>query len=248
MYHRLLIRSKKNKFLLVNFEIYFNFVIQSTLKSKQMDKQNEHLANLSEIRSLMERSSRFISLSGLSGVAAGVFAILGAAAAYYYLGAHSFKSDAYYEYARTSTGEINTEFYTFFFIDAMTVLVLSIITGSVLTIRKAKKRGQPTWDATAKRLLINILIPLITGGLFCLVLLYHDLVGLIAPATLIFYGLSLINASKYTLDDIRYLGICEIGLGLIASIYVTHGLLFWAAGFGLLHIIYGLVMYNKYEK
>lgn len=213
-----------------------------------MDKQNEHLANLSEIRSLMERSSRFISLSGLSGVAAGVFAILGAAAAYYYLGTHSFKSDAYYEYAKTSTGETNKDFYAFFFADAMLVLVASVITGSVLTIRKARKKGQPTWDATAKRLLINILVPLVTGGLFCLVLLYHNLVGLVAPATLIFYGLALLNASKYTLDDIRYLGICEIGLGLIASVYIGYGLIFWTIGFGLLHIVYGTLMYNKYEK
>jgi hypothetical protein len=44
------------------------------------------------------------------------------------------------------------------------------------------------------------------------------------------------------------LGICEIGLGLIASIYMGYGLLFWAVGFGVLHIIYGIVMYMKYER
>jgi hypothetical protein len=216
-----------------------------------MDKQNEHLENLSEIRSLMERSSRFISLSGLSGVAAGVFAIIGAIAAYFYLGgmnASSAGEKAYYEYARTATGEGNTDFYAFFFTDAVAVLGLSLISGCVLTIRKAKKKGQSIWDATAKRLLINLLIPLITGGLFCLVLLSHGLVGLVAPATLIFYGLALLNASKYTLNDIRYLGIFEIALGLIASVYLGYGLIFWTIGFGLLHIVYGIVMYNKYEK
>jgi hypothetical protein len=216
-----------------------------------MDKQNEHLENLSEIRSLMERSSRFISLSGLSGVAAGVFAIIGAIAAYLYLGGMNVSSAgerAYYDYAQTATGEINSSFYAFFFTDAIAVLALSLLAGCVLTIRKAKQKGQSIWDTTAKRLLINLLIPLITGGLFCLVLLSHGLVGLVAPATLIFYGLALLNASKYTLDDIRYLGIFEIALGLIASVYLGYGLIFWTIGFGLLHIVYGIVMYNKYEK
>lgn len=115
-------------------------------------------------------------------------------------------------------------FYTFFFTDAIAVLIASLITGCVLTMRKARKKGQSIWDTSAKRLIINLLIPLVSGGLFCLVLLYHGLVGLVAPATLIFYGLALLNASKYTLDDIRYLGICEIGLGLISSVYVGYGL------------------------
>jgi hypothetical protein len=212
-----------------------------------MNKETDHLETLSEIRSLMERSSRFISLSGLSGVFAGVFALIGAYAAYIYLN-HNIMSSNSYEYTRSSNVETQTDFYAFFFTDAISVLVTSLAVGSILTIRKAKKKGHAIWDTTAKRLLINLLLPLVTGGLFCLILLYHGLVGLIAPATLIFYGLALINASKYTLNDIRYLGIMELVLGLIAAVYIGYGLLFWAVGFGILHIVYGIVMYNKYEK
>ena len=130
----------------------------------------------------------------------------------------------------------------------MFVLVASIVVGLILTWRSAKKNGQTIWDATAKRMLINLMIPLVTGGFFCMILLIHGLIGLVAPVTLIFYGLALINGSKYTLDDIRYLGICEIILGLLASIFIGYGLLFWAIGFGVLHIVYGLLMYNKYER
>jgi predicted lysophospholipase L1 biosynthesis ABC-type transport system permease subunit len=213
----------------------------------EMEKSNEPLETLSEIRSLMERSSRFISLSGLSGVFAGIFALMGAIAAYLYLNI-SISTPEYYQYAFDKSGAINLGFYIFFFTDASCVLVLSLAVGSILTIRKAKLKRQPIWDVTAKRLLINLMIPLIVGGLFCMALLYHGLIGLIAPATLIFYGLALFNASKYTLDDIRYLAICEIILGLIGSIFIGYGLLFWAVGFGILHIIYGIIMYNKYEK
>lgn len=212
-----------------------------------MNKQNEHLETLSEIRSLMERSSRFISLSGLSGVFAGIFALLGALAAYFYLNL-SISSPRYYEYATNEHGGINVAFYIFFFTDAISVLVISLAVGSILTIRKAKQKGQTVWDATAKRLLINMLIPLVAGGIFCFILLYHGLVGMVAPATLLFYGLALLNASKYTLNDVRYLGISEIVLGLVASIYIGYGLIFWAVGFGVLHIIYGTAMYFKYER
>lgn len=212
-----------------------------------MDNNAQHLETLGDIRSMMERSSRFISLSGLSGVFAGVFALIGAAAAYYHFNL-GFGEPAYYEYSRTAGGARNVDFYFFFFADALLVLGASLIAGVVLTTRKARKKGLPIWDKTAKRLLINMFIPLVSGGLFCLILLKHDIIGLVAPATLIFYGLALINASKYTLNDIRYLGICEITLGLMASLFIGYGLLFWAIGFGVLHIIYGTAMYLKYEK
>ena len=57
-----------------------------------------------------------------------------------------------------------------------------------------------------------------------------------------------VNASKYTLNDIRYLGLTEIFLGLVALVFLEYSLLFWAIGFGLVHIIYGIVMYYKYER
>jgi hypothetical protein len=210
-----------------------------------MDNKNEQLETLSEIRSLMERSTRFISLSGLSGVFAGIFALAGAFAAYLYF--HMGFNSRYYEYAFNEFGGTNINFYVFFFTDGALVLIASLAVGSFLTMRKAKQKGQIIWGAPAKRLMINLLIPLISGGLFCLILLYHGIIWMVAPATLVFYGLALLNASKYTLDDIRYLGICEIILGLVASIYIGQGLVFWAIGFGVLHIIYGIVMFNKYE-
>ena len=101
---------------------------------------------------------------------------------------------------------------------------------------------------TSKRLTINLMIPLITGGLFILAMLQNDEWRYVAPACLVFYGLALVNASKYTLTDIRYLGYAEIVLGLINTQFIGYGLYFWAAGFGLLHIIYGFSMWWKYDR
>jgi len=205
-----------------------------------MKKQTEPLETLSEIRLLMERSSRCISLNGLAGVFAGFFALIGAFVAYNYM------NDKGFVFQLMSS--LNIPFIQFFVIDAGLILAASLFVALLLALRKAKKRGLKIWDNTSKRLLINLLIPLLSGGVFCFILLFHGVAGLVAPATLIFYGLALINASKYTFNDIRYLGYIELTLGLISSLLIGYGLLFWALGFGIMHIVYGIVMYYKYEQ
>ncbi|HEY8937615.1 MAG TPA: hypothetical protein VIM65_20455 [Cyclobacteriaceae bacterium] len=200
------------------------------------------LETLTEIKQLMERSSRFISLSGLSGVFAGVYALAGAYAAYHYLnldGLGYFSGEKF-----IGSRSLN---FPFLIIDALIVLILAIGTGIFLTTRKAKKDGNSIFDNTARKLLINLSIPLVTGGLFCVILIYHEALIYIPPSTLVFYGLSLVHASSYTRHDIRLLGLAEIVLGLVALIIIGYGLFFWALGFGVLHIIYGTYMYYKYE-
>ncbi|MCB0554130.1 MAG: hypothetical protein KDD02_11305 [Phaeodactylibacter sp.] len=211
-------------------------------------KNNDPRETLNEIRSLMERSSRFISLSGLSGVAAGLWALLGAAAVYLYLDVSPFDQRRIYYQQALEAEKWGVDYITFFLLDGSIVLAMAIASGIVFTTRKARQKGQRIWDALTRRLLASLALPLAAGGLFCLALFYHGYLGLIAPATLVFYGLALINAGKYTLDDVRYLGIAEVVLGLLALFLLGYGLEFWAIGFGLLHIIYGALMYFKYER
>jgi hypothetical protein len=212
-----------------------------------MNKQEEQLEAIRDIRSIMEKSARFLSLSGLAGVIIGLLAIISIAVTYCYLGLNLF-SKGYYQLALLGDGTPNLPVYTFLLSNFGLVLLLSIISGIVMSFLKAKKLNLTIWDAAAKRLLINIAIPLFAGGLYALILLYHQHIALIAPVTLIFYGLALINASRYTINDIRYLGIIEVVVGLLASIFIDYGLLFWAFGFGILHVVYGIVIYLKYEQ
>ena len=213
-----------------------------------MNSQNEHLETLNEIRSIMERSTRFISLSGLSGVAAGIFALIGAGMVYLYLETTPFSHSQYYYVTAPNVEKWGLNYLQFFFLDALLVLIAALAAGYFFTSRRARQKQQKMWDKTSLRLGINMFIPLAAGGLFCLALIYHGFIGLVAPSTLLFYGLALVNASKYTLNDIRNLGLCEIALGLIAMVFIGYGLEFWALGFGVLHILYGVLMYNKYEK
>jgi hypothetical protein len=203
-----------------------------------MDQQR-YLDDLKDIKDIMNRSSRFLSLSGLSGVFAGVFALGGAYLAY----GTVYKSQDYLGYRQA---DMSTETLTTLLLIALATVALAVGVGILLTTREARKSNQKLWDAQTKRLMINLLIPLVTGGILCLMLLLTGYIGFVAPLTLIFYGLALVNASKYTLTEVRSLGLLEIGLGLLAVHFIGYGLIFWAAGFGVLHIIYGIVMHIRY--
>jgi len=206
-------------------------------------KEKEIEDELVSIRSMMERSSKFISLSGLSGVLAGVYALAGAAFAYnmLYNGTGRYTYEPHYRLTE------DTEAMTLIGV-ALLVLLASLATGIILTVRKAKRKGQPIWGNTSRALLFNMALPLVSGGLLILILLVRGYYGIVSPASLIFYGLALTGASNFTFKDVRYLGLSEIILGLIAACLPGYGLLFWAIGFGLLHIVYGSMMYFKYDR
>ncbi len=208
-----------------------------------MDSHNQSLETLTEIRDLMQRSSKFLSLSGLSGIFAGIVALGGALVAYLRL-----KTDALSYEEMSDVSELTRgEMMRFVLIDGTIVLVLALIFGVFFTIRKAKKSGQSVWNSTSKRLVFSLMIPLVTGGIFCLAMFYRGILWVSFPATLIFYGLALLNASKYTVRDVEYLGLSEVILGLISLFMTGYNLLVWALGFGVLHIVYGTFMYFKYD-
>ncbi|WP_162055232.1 hypothetical protein [Pontibacter pamirensis] len=207
-----------------------------------MNQQQDQLATLHEIRNIMSRSSRFISLSGLSGVAAGVSALLGAAVVKWYLVTHQIN------YTQSLGRNLTSESVLFMAAVAVLVFILALCSATYFTARNARRTNHQVWDSKTERMLVNLFIPLAAGGVFCAVLLYHNLLYLVAPVMLVFYGLSLLNASKYTLNEIRYLGLSEIILGLLSSFFLGYGLLAWTVGFGVLHIVYGTLMYFRYER
>jgi hypothetical protein len=203
---------------------------------------------LAHIRGLMERSTRFLSLSGLSGVVAGVIALGGATLARFHINeALAPDADALTYDLQRGQGYA-ADLRLTLVMDAALVLFLALLGAFWFTWRRSRRTGQDLWDKSAQRLMLNLMVPLSVGGVFCLALFYYGLPGLVAPATLVFYGLALFNASKYTLDEIRWLGVSELVLGLIALFWLEAALLFWAIGFGVLHIFYGGLMYLRHER
>lgn len=215
---------KKNLHLLC-FSKYFNM------------EASKYLNDIKEIKDIMNRSTQFFSLSGLSGILAGVYAIFGALYVNHLINNH---------YDRYIT--LESLVFKKIVLTAFVTLLASLVTAYILTAKKAKKNNEKVWNTSSKRLLVNFAIPLVAGGIFALLLLRNGYYGLIAPITLLFYGLACFSASKYTLRDVRYLGITEIILGLVAVEFSGYGLWFWVLGFGVCHIVYGSMMYFKYDR
>ena len=199
-------------------------------------ESKDYLKDISEIKNMMNKSSRFISLSGLSGILAGIYALIGAAIAYYLVTTYSY-----------GVLILDGQIFTLCLLTLFMVAFLSVVTGIFLTTRKAKKHGAKIWDATSRRLVFNFLIPLIAGGAYILIILSQGKYGQSGGLMLIFYGLALVNASKYSIGDIRYLGYIQIVLGLIGAIEPGYGFWLWVIGFGVMHIVYGTWMHFKYD-
>ncbi len=204
-----------------------------------MKKPEQELA---EIKSMMERSTRFLSLSGMAGILAGIYAFAGAGIAWYWV---YFPST---EYGLGIEPYSMDDLRIYLLAVAVVVLILAIGTTYLLSQNKSKRTSQQFWSAASKRFLVALFLPVLVGGLFCFALIHESSYGLIAPATLIFYGLGLISASHFTLREIRNLGLGQILLGLIGAFFPPLGLVCWAMGFGVLHVVYGSMMYYRYDR
>jgi hypothetical protein len=208
-----------------------------------MKKDTDYYQDIGEIRSLMEKSSKFISLSGWAGIFAGVFALMGSYIAFTYLdfnpqslsldpGGNPFQQTQVFSVVQL----------------ALLVFLLAISFALFFTHRRAKRKDELLWTPTAKRLVMNMAVPLFTGGILILLFISKGFIGFVAPFSLLFYGLALFTISKFTFDEVKILGLIEILLGLISVYKVSLGLLFWAIGFGVVHIVYGIYVYFKYER
>lgn len=218
----------------------FNFVTQSSfhIKLQAMNNEHDYLRDLEEIRSMMERSSKFLSLSGWAGIMAGIYALAGAVCV-----SALFGFDPKDAGLAGGAAEMPRVIAT-----GALVLLLAIGTAVALSSRKAAQRGEKVWNAASRQLVVNMALPLSAGGILVVILLAKGFPGLAAPLTLIFYGLALFHAGKFTFGEVKFLGLIQTGLGLVAAWFVEYGLVLWALGFGCMHILYGTYMYFRYER
>jgi hypothetical protein len=202
--------------------------------------------DLQAIREIMERSSKFLSLSGLAGIFAGVCALTGAAIAWFFVLDSGNIQYSDYILNRIETPTPDTGFYLA--LDAMLVLAFAILGAVYFSFRKARKAGQQFWTNSTRRLLFHLMLPLVSGGIIILILIFRNKLEMVIPFMLVFYGLALVNAGKFTFGEIHYLGLTQIALGILSIIFIEYSLIFWTIGFGLMHIVYGAVMYYRHER
>jgi len=208
-----------------------------------MDERSRSLQELQHIKQMMERSSRFISLSSLSGISAGLCGLAGAWVA-------KKKIDCWQGVDCSGVSPVHSviELLNYLLLVAIVTFVAAFIAAFIFTLYRSKKAGVSLWGSISLRLFWNISIPIVVGGFFLLRAMQLGQFELLAPGCLLFYGLGLVNAGKYTLREVTWLGYTEIVLGLISLWVTDYGLYFWGAGFGILHIVFGLVMWFRHER
>ena len=206
-----------------------------------MKNHEEQLAAIQEMRNMMDQATRFKLISGLSGMIAGILSLLSLYVIYIMSGISPFEVEALERVWRGSNPILISCIFISLFVACMGL-------GLYMSRRNARQAGKNAWDGSAKRLVFSLLIPVLTGGVFSMLLIQLGLVSLFAPVTLLFYGMGLLSASKFTLDAVRTVGLIFIGLGLLATGILSYGLLIWTLGFGLVHIVYGFIIYVKYER
>jgi len=206
-----------------------------------MEKHEEQLAAIQEMRKMMDQATRFKSISGISGMLAGILAIVCVAIVSYLSNTNPVQAGA----LETILDSAN---------DGMVLIAFGILfmlavgIGIMLALRNARARGMSAWENAAKRLMFHLAIPVVVGGVFSILLYRIGYPLLVAPVTLLFYGMGLLQGSKFTLDAVRTVGLIQLALGLLATAFLTYGLLIWTLGFGLVHILFGFIIYVKYER
>lgn len=208
-----------------------------------MKEEQDYIRDISEIRTMMERSTKFLSLSGWAGILAGIYALSGAYIAYTYF---DFNPDSIVDNSLNSAN-IPADLLKVILL-AIGIIIMALGTAVYFSYKRAGKNGEKLWNATARRLVINMAVPLIAGGILILILISKGLIGLMAPVSLLFYGLALYNAGKFTYEEVKVMGLVQMGLGLLGCWFIQYGLIIWATGFGLVHIIYGIYMHYTYER
>lgn len=206
---------------------------------------------LHDIRRMMERSSRFLSLSGWSGIWAGCTALVGALIAFIWLPPELLKMyDGSYgplgksQEAFCFCGAIFSRTVTL----ALMILIIALAGAYFFTARKMRREGASLSQPASRRMLWAMALPMIVGAFFVFAFMRSGHPDYLTATCLVFYGLALINGSNHTLGEIRNLGYLQIVLGVIALFLPGWGLYFWIAGFGFFHIVYGIMMWNKYDK
>lgn len=203
-------------------------------------ESQQALNDIKDIRGIMERSTKFLSLSGMSGIWAGAIALVSACIAW--------KMELpYYFHTRMYDLSLHRNDLQVILL-AVSTFVLAFAGAYYFTWKKAQATRQNLWTRASQELMRHIAIPILAGAIFCIAFLYYGAYIFIAPTCLAFYGLALVNGSKYTLGEIVWLGYSEIILGCIALFMPFFGLLFLAIGFGVLHVVYGIAMWTKYDR
>ena len=201
------------------------------------------LRDIAEIRSIMERSTKFISLSGFSGIGAGTVALVGA-----WMAGSLLRTDGIAITSSVTSADLQPATRLGLLLLGLAILVCALGVAWFFSRRVMQRHAEPVHGPVMRHLVLSLAVPVLVGAIMTLLLFFHAPLWTIVPSMLLFYGLGIFGAGSFTFGEIRTLGMIEILLGLLAALLPEHGLVLWATGFGGVHILYGVLLFRKYRQ
>jgi len=128
---------------------------------------------------------------------------------------------------------------------AVVTVLISLITLWIRAKRRAKRHNEKLWSSLSKKLRFHTLIPLLLFVIILIIIANKGYYSSITPLLLLLYGIFLLNLSRFSSGRLKYLAIADIFLAIIAYFVFDKEMLFLGLGFGIFHIIYGLMTFNK---
>ena len=122
---------------------------------------------------------------------------------------------------------------------AVVFIIISLFTLWIRAKRRAKSEGKKLWNTSNKKIRLQTLITLLVLIVVIIVIANQGYYSLVTPISLFFYGLFLLNLSRFSSKGLVFLSIGEVLLGVAAYMIYDKEIFFLALGFGLLPIIYG---------
>jgi hypothetical protein len=179
--------------------------------------------NLSFIRQTMERATAFTAVPGWGGVGMGVLALAAAAVA--------------------ETRITRTEW----LVTWLATSALGLTLGGWTMASKARRAGTTVFSYSGRRFVLSYVPPLLVGALLTGVLVRAGLWSALPGTWLLLYGTGVVTGGAFSVRVVPLMGLCFMVLGAAALFSpASWGNILMAAGFGLLHIVFGLIIARRY--
>ena len=185
----------------------------------------------------MQQNSSYFSLSGLSGILVGIYGLLTVYMVHMLTSTYGdgFDGSSQLPIALLEIGIL---------VLAVVMILVALITLRIRAKRSAKKHNEKLWSPFSKKLRFHTLILLLLFIVILAVVANKGYYSIITPLMLLLYGIFLLNLSRLV-GRLRYLAFAELILATIAYFIYDKELLFLGLGFGIFHIIYGIVTLKK---
>ena len=179
--------------------------------------------NLQYIRETMERATAFTAISGWGLVAIGITAL---AAAFISTQQKSFKA-----------------WLAIWLAEA----VIALLVAGWSMDRKARAAKMPLLSGPGRKVAFSLSPPIFAGGILTAVLYRTGLTNAIPGLWLLLYGTGVITGGMFSVSAVPIMGLCFMALGAVAFL-APSGFADWfmAAGFGGLHIVFGVIIARRY--